>query len=136
LSQNAHSVLDASALLAYLQGEEGAEPVARALRQRAWISAVNLSEVLAKLHERGRSPETVIADLRERGILDDLLQVQAMDLDLAIEVALLRPVTRDKGISLADRACLALGRISGLPVLTADRVWAEVDVGVEVRLIR
>lgn len=58
------------------------------------------------------------------------------DTDLALRAALLRNSTRPYGLSLGDRACLALARREGLPVLTADRSWAKLDVGVEVVLIR
>jgi ribonuclease VapC len=95
------------------------------------ISAVNLSEVLTRLPEIG-VPERETAAAVER--LN--LRVVAFDEPQARATALLRPVTRQAGLSLGDRACLALGHARGCPVVTADRVWATVDIGVEIILIR
>jgi PIN domain nuclease of toxin-antitoxin system len=64
------------------------------------------------------------------------VEVRAFDNDDARQAAALRPPTRRLGISFAGRACLVLGRRLVLPVLAADRRWAELDIGVEVRLIR
>ena len=136
MSFAAQSVLDASALLAFLLDEPGAGPVGNALRRRAWISAVNWSEILAKLHGRGVTPESVVATLEQRNILDNLLVVRPLDQALALETARLYPSTRALGLSLADRACLALGRVTGLPVLTADRAWSQLELEVDVRVIR
>ena len=95
------------------------------------ISAVNLSEVLAQLQEI-RMPEaesgTVLARLN--------LRVIAFDEPQALAAARLRSVTRHFGLSLGDRACLALAGILGCPPVTADPVWANVDAGVEVIVIR
>ena len=124
------AVLDASALLALLNQEPGHEEVARTIPDAA-ISAVNLSEVAAKLVEGGM-PEQVV-----REALDGLaLEVHDFGRDSAFQTAMLRPPTKPKGLSLADRACLALGQQLGLPVLTTDRVWKELDLGAEVRLVR
>lgn len=136
MSFAARSVVDASALLAYVLDETGASQVAEALQRRAWISAVNWSEVLAKLHGRGAEPTMVVATLTQRGILSDLLAVRPLDHELAVETARLYLPTRKFGMSLADRACLALGRVTGLPVLTADRAWSKLSLDVDVRLIR
>jgi ribonuclease VapC len=62
--------------------------------------------------------------------------VAPFDADQAVEVGGLEPALRGRGISLGDRACLMLARARGLPVLTGDRKWAELDLGVEVRLFR
>jgi PIN domain nuclease of toxin-antitoxin system len=123
-------VLDASALLALLNSESGADVVAGVLSDAA-VSAVNLSEVVAKLSEGGM-PEEAITEA-----LDDLeLFVVAFDADQAFAAGMLRPLTRSRGLSLGDRACLALGVRLGYGVLTADRLWATLDLGVEVRLVR
>jgi ribonuclease VapC len=123
-------VLDASAILALLNAEPGAEAVEETL-PGAVISTVNLSEAVAKLAEKGM-PETVIrVALGEIG-----LRVIPFDEGLAYRAGMLRVSTRSAGLSFGDRACLALGRQLNLPVLTTDRDWASVDVGVEVRLIR
>lgn len=124
------SVLDSSALLAYLFEEPGADIVARELVSGI-ISAVNMGEVATKLIDRGFSPAQVSATI------DDMpLTIHAFELRDAVGVAFEREATRDQGLSLGDRACLALARRLGLPALTADRVWAALDLGIEVRLIR
>lgn len=123
-------VLDASALLALLNAEPGAAVVEKAI-PGAVVSSVNLSEAVAKLAERGM-PEGVI-----RVALGDIgLRVVPFDEGLAYQTGMLRVSTRSAGLSLGDRACLALGRQLRLPVLTTDRAWASLDFGVEVRLIR
>jgi ribonuclease VapC len=123
-------VLDASALLAHLRGEPGGDMVADRLDNGA-ICAVNWTEVVQKLVDDGMSDGTI------RAALDGIpAAVLTFDVALADEAGRLRRGTRDRGLSLGDRACLALARREGLPVLTADRAWAELDLGVEVVLIR
>jgi len=123
-------VLDASALLALLNREPGHEEVARTIPQ-AVVSTVNLSEVVAKLVESDMLGEAI------HEALDGLaLEVHAFERNLAYEAGLLRTATRSRGLSLGDRACLALGRRLNLPVLTTDRAWEGLEVGVEVRLAR
>ena len=123
-------VVDASVVIALLVGE----PFTRfdPLRlPNASISAVNLSEVLARLQEIGmpeREAAIAVASLR--------LRVVAFDEPQAHAAARLRSVTRHVGLSLGDRACLALGDRLGYPVVTADRIWASLDVGVEIVVIR
>lgn len=124
------AVLDASALLALLNREPGHQEVARAIPDAA-ISAVNLSEVAAKLAGSGM-PEGAIREALEGLALD----VHDFGRKSAFRTAMLRPRTKHKGLSLADRACLALGQQLDLPVITADRVWRELDLEVEVRLVR
>ncbi len=124
------AIVDASALLAILNQEPGTEPWAEEIA-RASISAVNLSEVVAKLADLGMSESEV------RGILDPLgLDVVAFDAPQAYLAGLLRPATRELGLSLGDRACLALGGSLKIPVLTADRSWRKLRVGLEIRVIR
>lgn len=123
-------VLDASALLALLNREPGHEEIAEVIRDAA-ISAVNLSEVAAKLADRGMPGEAI------REALGGLaLEIHDFSQELAFQAGLLHPLTRSKGLSLGDRACLALGQQLNLPVLTTDRIWEELDLGVEVRLVR
>lgn len=124
------AVLDATALLALLQEEPGAETVAEAIPQSS-ISAINLAEVVGKLVDAGMPEEAVRTALAGLGI-----EVVPFDEDLAYRTGLLRPLTSPYGLSLGDRACLALGQRLGRPVLTADRVWASLKVGVKVRVIR
>lgn len=84
----------------------------------AAISAVNLSEVAAKLAESGMPEEAI------RGALEGLaIDVHDLGRELAFRTAMLRPQTKHKGLSLADRACLALGQRLDLAVITADRAW-------------
>lgn len=123
-------VLDASALLILINREVGSEVVDGEI-PGALISSVNHSEVVAKLVERGLTEAAI------RGSLDALeIEVVAFDAEQSYTAGLLRPATRTRGLSLGDRACLALARHLGLAVLTADRVWTELDLGVDVRLAR
>jgi len=125
------TVLDASALLAYLLDEPGADRVQHALATDAVVGAVNLAEVLSKLADAGEDPEVAMDSI---GALP--LELVPFDGDLALESALLRPSTSSAGVSLGDRACLALGRRLGRPVLTADRAWPGLVPGLEVMAIR
>lgn len=122
--------LDASALLAFLFREPGHERVAEALGE-ACISAVNLSEVLGRFARDGHDPLKVLAQIRISP-----LEIVPFGSDHAALAASLVPLVRNKGLSLGDRACLALAASRGIPALTADRSWADVDVGVVVGLIR
>lgn len=123
-------VLDASALLALLNREPGHEEVAGTIPHAA-ISAVNLSEVVAKLSDNGMPEEEI------REALEGLaLEVCSFGRELAYETGLLRPKTRSRGLSLGDRACLALGNRLELLVLTTDRAWEGLDVKAQIRLVR
>ncbi len=132
----AGAVLDASALLAFIQGEAGRETVGAALAEGAVINAVNYAEVLSRLSERGDEPATAHRRLQQQGLIGGLLEVIPLLGEDALTIARLRPVTRAQGLSLGDRACLATVLRLERPVLTADRGWATIDVGVTVRLIR
>jgi PIN domain nuclease of toxin-antitoxin system len=123
-------IADASAILALLKQEPFGQFDPRRLF-RAIISAVNLSEVLERLCSGGLSEleaDEAVATLN--------LQVVDFDAPQARLAAYLRSRTRWAGLSLGDRACLALGLRLGSPVVTADRVWATIDVGVEIVLVR
>ncbi len=123
-------VLDASAVIAFLRNEKGADVVASAI-PGATISTVNLSEVAAWLSDSGADEGEI------RLTLDGLnLEFSTFDGDAAFAAGGLRRATRAKGLSFGDRACLALANRLALAVLTADRSWAELDIGVEVVLIR
>jgi ribonuclease VapC len=123
-------VADASAILALLKQEQFSRFDPGRLF-RATISAVNLSEVLERLRAGGMSEAG--ADEAVETLSLDVIDFSASH---ARSVAYLRPHTRQAGLSLGDRACLALGLEVGGPVVTADRAWARLDVGVEVILIR
>lgn len=123
-------VLDASALLALVNQEPGHSIVAKML-PKAVVSAVNLSELVAKLTDRG-IPEGEIQE-----ILAELnLQVVPFDEAQGALAGYLRPVTKHQGLSLGDRACLALGLQMHCAVVTADRAWAKLTIGVEIQVIR
>jgi PIN domain nuclease of toxin-antitoxin system len=124
-------VLDASALIALFHQEPGSDKVAQAIEDGAVLSTVNLSEVASKLIELG-TPEALIQtaiNLLELTIVD-------FDSELAYKVGLLRPITKNAGLSLGDRACLALAQHLHLPALTTDRVWKDLLPDVTVQLIR
>jgi ribonuclease VapC len=130
------AVLDASALLALLKGEPGAERVAEALEHGAYLSAVNLAEVLSKLADWGEDPAEAQARMAQVGLLGAAVAVLPFTGEDALEVARLRALTRAYGLSFGDRACLALARRLGLPALTAERAWAELDLGIPVEVLR
>lgn len=128
----AEAVLDASALLAWLADERGADEVGRVLESgTVLMSGANLAEVLTKLENRG-APEAEVRRIRYSLDID----VRALDEDAAWRIARLHAPTRPQGLSLGDRACLALALSEALPAVTADRAWADIDLGVEIRLIR
>ncbi len=123
-------ILDISAFLAVAHVEPGAEKVLPVLRESV-ISAVNFSELLQKLVRKGMS----LANAEEE-VNRFLGGIVPFDEALASISAGLESVTRPFGLSLGDRACLALGIRLRLPVLTADQDWAKLDIGVSVELIR
>ena len=123
-------VLDASAILTVINGETGFETVLDLL-QRSVTSAVNVSEVVAKLQERGGSDSAIMA------ILNDFdVQVVAFDGEQAIAAGMLRNSTRKKGLSLGDRACLALAASRKATAVTADKAWLDLDNIANVLLVR
>ena len=124
------SILDASAVLALLFREEGADEVADAIVDGAAISTVNLSEVGTILTRRGQAAEPL---LRSVSAQVDVMVFTAED---AIAAATLSVSTRSAGLSLADRACLALAQRLGARAVTADFEWTTVKTGVEIQLIR
>ena len=123
-------VLDSSALLCVLNGEAGAERVAQALPS-AVIGATNLAEVVTKLRERGLSVEEV-----DEVLGGFHLDIRPLTPAQAYATGHLRPATRAVGLSLGDRACLALAAELGVPALTADQAWAGAEIGVTVEVIR
>ena len=123
-------VLDSSAVLAVVLTEPGGDMV-RPLIADSLLSAVNLVEVATRLLDLG-FPSAEIDGRLERV----RFTVVPFDEGLAVGAGQLRVQTRHLGLSLGDRACLALAQREGLPVLTADRAWRELDVGIEVVLIR
>ncbi|WP_298613148.1 type II toxin-antitoxin system VapC family toxin [uncultured Thiothrix sp.] len=125
-------VLDTSAILAYLFDETGAEQVEPILEANLGvISSVNYAELASKLVDKGMPLEAVISAIENLE-----LTFAAQDQQQAQVNAELRPLSKAFGLSLGDRACLALGLVQNLPVMTADRVWKDVPSKVVVRVIR
>lgn len=126
------AVLDASALLAYLQEEPGADLVADAIADSI-ISSVNLAEVLQKCIANDINSAGLVAELEALGLRN--VPFSGPDAQTSAEIW---PVTKSVGLSLADRACLALAKNRGLTVYTADREWMKVAkaLAVNVRVIR
>ena len=123
-------VLDASAVLAILNSEAGAEVVWEQL-PGAYLSAVNAAEVAAKLVDGGAAAEEAGQTFQRLGAR--IMPFEAADI---VPAARIRVISRSAGLSLGDRACLALASRLGMPALTADRIWAKVETGVEIKLIR
>ncbi|MFM9107513.1 MAG: PIN domain-containing protein [Chloroflexota bacterium] len=129
-------VLDASALLVILHREPGIEVVWALIESGAFMRAVNYAETLTRLAKVGVDPANAHRQMVEAGLIGQLIEVVPFEEDDAIAAAALRPPTRRNGLSLGDRACLALGRRPGRPVRTSDRAWAGIDAGVEILFIR
>lgn len=122
-------VFDSSALLAFLSEEPGASVVEPYLG-RAYLSSVNLAEVLSVLSLTGWS----VKDAKQ--LVMPLIQVVHFDDEQAAFTANLRALSKPYGLSLGDRACLALADKLKVPVLTADKIWQKLDLSLEIRLIR
>lgn len=129
-------VLDASAFLAYLQGEPGADVVAEMMLEGAWMSAANWAEVLSKVADAGLEPRELAHRLESEGIMGGIIKIMPLTGEQAARIGELPKVTRSHGLSLGDRACLALGLELNLPVATADQAWGLLELPVPVRLIR
>ena len=123
-------VLDASALLAYLQGEPGGEQVKAVLGQ-AVLSTVNWAEVIGKAREQGVETKGLQEDLASLGLAFEPFSTTQAEI-----AGHLKERTKRLGLSLGDRACLALGCDRDETVYTADRAWLNLDVGIEVVAIR
>ena len=136
MSEGAGSVLDASALLAYLHGEPGGDIVQEILALGGVINVVNYAEVLTRLEVAGADAADVDRALRDQGLIGGLLEIVPLTEEDAVMIAQLRPKTQAYGLSLGDRACLATGLRLRKPVITADRSWAALDIGTTIRLIR
>ena len=124
-------VLDASALLAVLNQEPGSEKLTPELLSGATISAVNLAEVHSKLVSRGLRP-----DQAWEATLSPVREAAPFTSEHAKRVGDLVARTRALGLSLGDRACLALGLALKLPVYTADKSWKKLKLGVRIHIIR
>jgi ribonuclease VapC len=124
-------VLDASALLAILNQEPGSEKLTPEILSTAAISTVNLAEVHGKLVSRGLGPneawEATMSPIREAAAFTS--EHARLTGDLVAQ-------TRPLGLSLGDRACLALGLALKAPVYTADKSWKKLKVNVRIHVIR
>jgi PIN domain nuclease of toxin-antitoxin system len=121
-------VLDASAVLALLHEEPGADEV-EVLLDGALLSAVNLSEVIQKAEQHGVNTEGLEYDLEALGIV-------LRDFDVAVARPAADLWVRGSGLSLGDRACLALASQTGCTAVTADTRWARTGLPVDVRFVR
>jgi ribonuclease VapC len=126
----AEAVLDASALLAFLRKEPGADKVAAVL-SGACMSAVNLEETLSKMIQYGKPLDAVSYQIERLRI-----PVVPYDAEQAKMAASMWQSTRVAGLSLGDRACLSLALKFAVPALTTDKDWSKIDVGVRVERIR
>ena len=116
------NVLDASAVLAYLFNETGADKV-ELLLENSVIGRINVTEVLTKLVQDGLT----IDEAKET--FDKLnLEVAEFDENQSLKVAELQPLTKHIGLSLGDRCCLALAILEDLPAVTADKIWANLNL--------
>ncbi|MCC5667216.1 type II toxin-antitoxin system VapC family toxin [Nostoc sp. CHAB 5784] len=125
-----NAVLDASAMLAYLQDEPGSEAVEVVLAESV-ISSVNWAEVVQKSIAAGVTVDGMRVDLEALG-----LEIYPFAPEDAEVTGRLWQQTRQYGLSLGDRACLSLGLKFGIPVLTTDRAWANLGLTLDVRVIR
>lgn len=128
------TVLDASAIIAFLQGEPGDELVRQALQSgHCVVSAANQAEVIAKALDRGGTPEAIKAILAE--LAYTVIDIKAED---GVQAGWMRSQTRQIGLSLGDRLCLAVAQRLKAKILTADRPWLAMaePLGIDIRCIR
>jgi ribonuclease VapC len=129
-SSGRRHVLDASALLVLVFGEPGAEAVADLIAEGAVVSAVNLSEVATVLVRRELDVDGIIR------VLVQQVSVEPFTDEDALSAASLYPAGVKFGLSLADRACIALARRLRSSAATADQAWSGLEVGVEITMVR
>lgn len=127
-------VLDASAVLALLREEPGADHVRGVIESAhpsaaagSYLSAVNLTEVFQRVG--GSLPPVMNPS-------NGVIVTVSYDAEQAAAAAAMFTSTRSAGLGIADRACLGLARTMGLPALTADRAWSDLDIGVEIIQVR
>jgi len=124
-------VLDASAILAVIGGEPGAEKLTSDLLGRAVCGTVNLGEVQTKLVSRGWTPDQAWEDATS-----PVREIVAFDEEQARIAGDLVTQTRQLGLSLGDRACIALGIALKVPVYTAEKAWKKLKVSIRIHVIR
>ena len=123
-------IVDSSVVLAFLLQEPG-QDLAAELLQNCIISSVNLTEIATKLTANDFSEAEIAEDLTHLNLV-----IIPFDQPQAIATGLLRKTTRHKGLSLGDRACLALALREKLPVYTTDKAWSGLDLGLDIRQLR
>ena len=123
-------MLDASALLAFVNGEPGGDLVPLTTGE-AMMSAVNLSESISVMITQGMSEASV-----RKQLASILLEVLDFDRSCAENAGFMIQKTKPFGLSLGDRACLATALDRHIPALTGDHSWSKTDVGVAVKFIR
>jgi ribonuclease VapC len=130
MPQASSVVLDASAMLALLNQEPGAATVLGVL-DRAVISAVNLAEVYTRLIDGGMDAPAAVEAVAALGV-----ESCPFNAEQALQCGVLRPQTKSAGLSLGDRACLAFALSLGAPVMTCDRAWLELRLGLDIDSVR
>ena len=127
-------VLDVSSVIALINREKGCEIVEKYLEDSI-ISTVNFAEVIAVVNRELFKTE---ADRIEglKLITDTLPQIIDFDVNQAIISGEFDSITKKYGLSLGDRACLALAKYKNIPVLTADKTWSKLNLGIKIKLIR
>ncbi|MFH1052725.1 MAG: type II toxin-antitoxin system VapC family toxin [bacterium] len=123
-------IFDSSAIIAFVNNEKGWENVFNII-SGAYINAINLAEVIEKLKEL----ELGVSEILE--IFDQLdIKIVKFDRELAVKTANLKIISKKYGLSLADRACIATGIYMNMGIVTADRIWAKLELPVKITLIR
>ena len=123
-------VFDSSVLIAILRQEPGSEVGEQSLND-ALISTVNLAEVATYLARNSVPPETI-----DRALTAFPIEVVPFNREQGLIAGCLYPASKSLGLSLGDRACLALAKSKSLPVLTADKAWLELEINVDIKSIR
>jgi ribonuclease VapC len=131
-----HAVLDASALMVYLNDEQGAETVERALVEGAYMSVVHWIEVLSAVAELGEAPSHLASEMAQQGVLHNSLEVLPLTAEDAVSVAELSQKALNRELDMSDRVCLSLAKRLQVPIMTADTSWEHVNAEVEICLIR
>jgi len=126
----AEFVLDSSAVIAFLQREPGADMVGKVI-ERSMVSTVNVAEITGKLLQFGFTADEAVESMKSLPV-----RKLPFDLQLALGAGTMWLRSKGLGLSLGDRACLALAESSGLPAMTADKRWAKFRSTIEIRLIR
>jgi ribonuclease VapC len=126
-------IVDASALLALINNEKGADKV-EALLGNIIMSSVNITEVASKIYDLLDSEDEEQCKLAIEPFVDSIIEFDKAQCYIA---ALLKNKTKHIGLSLGDRACIATGLQLGLPVYTADKAWSKLEIPeLKIHLIR